>query len=144
MAHRLAILSNRLQRDFDLHFPLIQRSYRTLVQESTHCSPAALISERKLRTLVDLMFGPPPEPGLGSEPGLEYFSQLRQWFRETHAFTRRALNNAGVRQEQAHDTSCTEEYFVKGAQVWKYAPGRKNGVSTKLSSRLTGSCIPLL
>ncbi|KAJ8333691.1 hypothetical protein SKAU_G00410100 [Synaphobranchus kaupii] len=53
LATQLAILTSQHQRDWD---------YRTAVQESSQCMPAALMFGRELRTLVDLVFGAPPEP----------------------------------------------------------------------------------
>ena len=72
LATQLAILTSRQQRDWDLHLPLVLWVYRTAVQESTKCTPSALMFGRELRTPVDLVFGPPPEPEIEGEPGLNY------------------------------------------------------------------------
>ncbi|CAI5660323.1 unnamed protein product [Oreochromis niloticus] len=60
LATQLAILTSRHQRDWDRHLPLVLWSYRTAVQESSQCTPAALMFGRELRTPVDLVFGSPP------------------------------------------------------------------------------------
>ena len=62
LATQLAILTSQHQRDWDRHLPLVLWSYRTAVQESSQCTPAALMFGRELRTPVDLVFGTPPEP----------------------------------------------------------------------------------
>uniref|UniRef100_A0AAZ1X8S4 Gypsy retrotransposon integrase-like protein 1 n=1 Tax=Oreochromis aureus TaxID=47969 RepID=A0AAZ1X8S4_OREAU len=60
LATQLAILTSRHQRDWDRYLPLVLWSYRTAVQESSQCTPAALMFGRELRTPVDLVFGSPP------------------------------------------------------------------------------------
>jgi len=50
LATQLAI---RHQWDPDRHLPLVLWSYRTAVQESSRCTPAALMLGRELRTPVD-------------------------------------------------------------------------------------------
>jgi len=62
LATQLAILTSHHQWDWDHHLPLVLWSYRTVVQESSRCTPAALMLRRELRTPVDLVFGAPPEP----------------------------------------------------------------------------------
>ncbi|KAF7642413.1 hypothetical protein LDENG_00258330 [Lucifuga dentata] len=59
LATQLAIVTSRHQRDWDCHLPLILWAYRSAVQESTGCTPAALMFGRELRTPVDLVFGTP-------------------------------------------------------------------------------------
>ncbi|CAI5689234.1 unnamed protein product [Oreochromis niloticus] len=63
LATQLAILTSRHQREWDPHLPLVLWSYRTAVQESSQCTPAALMFGRELRTPVDLVFGSPPRAG---------------------------------------------------------------------------------
>jgi len=68
LATQLAILTSHHQRDWDRHLPLVLWSYRTAVQESSRCMPAALMLGRELRTPVDLVFGAPPDLRLGRGP----------------------------------------------------------------------------
>ncbi len=56
LATQLAILTSQHQRDWDQHLPLVLWAYRTAVQESSQCTPAALMFGRELRTPVDLVF----------------------------------------------------------------------------------------
>uniref|UniRef100_A0A7N8WJS6 Gypsy retrotransposon integrase-like protein 1 n=1 Tax=Mastacembelus armatus TaxID=205130 RepID=A0A7N8WJS6_9TELE len=49
LATQLAILTDRHQRDWDQHLPLVLWSYRMAVQESSQCTPAALMFGRELR-----------------------------------------------------------------------------------------------
>lgn len=63
LATQLAILTSRQQRDWDQHLPLVLMAYRSAVQESTKCTPAALMFGHELRTPVDLVFGSPPRAG---------------------------------------------------------------------------------
>ncbi|KAI3352053.1 hypothetical protein L3Q82_020864 [Scortum barcoo] len=117
--------------------------YRTAVQESTRCTPAVLMFGHELRTPVDLIFGPPPEPEVEGEPGLDYLYHLRERLNEVHNLTRQTLAAAGVRQKRAYDSRCSGGEFAAGAQVWVYCPERKKGLSPKLMSHWIGPCTVL-
>ncbi|CAI5671544.1 unnamed protein product [Oreochromis niloticus] len=138
LATQLAILTSRHQRDWDRHLPLVLWSYRTAVQESSQCTPAALMFGRELRTPVDLVFGSPPEPEIDGGPEMDYYRRLRERLQVVHDYTRRAQASAGVRQKRAYDTRCRGEAFVPGDKVWVYCPVRKRGVSPKLCSHWQG------
>ncbi|CAI5685713.1 unnamed protein product [Oreochromis niloticus] len=138
LATQLAILTSRHQRDWDRHLPLVLWSYRTAVQESSQCTPAVLMFGRELRTPVDLMFGPPPEPEIDGGPEMDYYRRLRERLQVVHNYTRQAQASAGVRQKRAYDTKCRGEAFVPGDKVWVYCPVRKRGVSPKLCSHWQG------
>uniref|UniRef100_A0A669CTB7 Integrase catalytic domain-containing protein n=1 Tax=Oreochromis niloticus TaxID=8128 RepID=A0A669CTB7_ORENI len=135
LATQLAILTSRHQRDWDRHLPLVLWSYRTAVQESSQCTPAALMFGRELRTPVDLVFGSPPEPEINGGPEMDYYRRLRERLQVVHDYTRQAQASAGVR---AYDTKCRGEAFVPGDKVWVYCPVRKRGVSPKLCSHWQG------
>ncbi|CAI5682786.1 unnamed protein product [Oreochromis niloticus] len=140
LATQLAILTSRHQQDWDRHLPLVLWSYRTAVQESSQCTPAALMLGRELRTPVDLVFGspPPPEPEIDGGPEMDYYRRLRERLQVVHDYTRQAQASAGVRQKRAYDTRCWGEAFVPGDKVWVYCPVRKRGVSPKLCSHWQG------
>uniref|UniRef100_A0A669BLT9 Gypsy retrotransposon integrase-like protein 1 n=1 Tax=Oreochromis niloticus TaxID=8128 RepID=A0A669BLT9_ORENI len=138
LATQLAILTSRHQRDWDRHLPLVLWSYRTAVQESSQCTPAALMFGRELRTPVDLVFGSPPEPGIVGGPEMDYYRRLRERLQVVHDYTRQAQASAGVRQKRAYDTRCRGGAFVPGDKVWVYCPVRKRGVSPKLCSHWQG------
>ena len=140
LAVQLAILTDRRQQDWDRHLPLVLWAYRTAVQESTKCTPAALMFGRELRTPIDLVFGAPPEPEIGGKPGMDYYRQLRERLREVHEMARRAMGAAGVKQKRAYDTRCCGQEFQAGDQVWVFCPDRKKGISPKLSSQWVGPC----
>ena len=78
LTEQLTITGNR-QADWDLHIPMVLWAYRSAVQESTGCTPAALMFGHELRTPVDLAFGPPPVEGA---PGLSYYYRLRDQLRK--------------------------------------------------------------
>ncbi|CAI5644280.1 unnamed protein product [Oreochromis niloticus] len=138
LATQLAILTSRHQRDWDRHLPLVLWSYRTAVQESSQCTPAALMFGRELRTPVDLVFGSPPEPEIDGGPEMDYYRRLRERLQVVHDYTRQAQASAGVRQKRAYDTKCRREAFVPGDKVWVYSSVRKRGVSPKLCSHWQG------
>ncbi|KAL4004005.1 hypothetical protein ACER0C_003718 [Sarotherodon galilaeus] len=138
LATQLAILTSRHQRDWDRHLPLVLWSYRTAVQESSQCTPAALMFGRELRTPVDLVFGSPPEPEIDGGPEMDYYRRLRERLQVVHDYTRQAQASAGVRQKRAYDTKCRGEAFVPGDKVWVYCPVCKRGVSPKLCSHWQG------
>ncbi|CAI5692683.1 unnamed protein product [Oreochromis niloticus] len=138
LATQLAILTSRHQRDWDRHLPLVLWSYRTAVQESSQCTPAALMFGRELRTPVDLVFGSPPEPEIVGGPEMDYYRRLRERLQVVHDYTRQAQASAGVRQKRAYNTRCRAGAFVPGDKVWVYCPVRKRGVSPKLCSHWQG------
>ena len=143
LATQLAILTSCRQRDWDQHLPLVLWAYRTAVQESTKCTPAVLMFGHELRTPVDLVFGPPPEPELEGAPGMDYLYSLRERLQLVHEKTRKALSDAGLRQKRAYDFRCTGQDFAPGEQVWVYSPERKKGLSPKLMSQWVGPCTVL-
>uniref|UniRef100_A0A3P9KF51 Integrase catalytic domain-containing protein n=1 Tax=Oryzias latipes TaxID=8090 RepID=A0A3P9KF51_ORYLA len=138
LATQLAILTSRHQRDWDRFLPLALWSYRTAVQESSQCTPAAIMFGRELRTPVDLVFGAPPEPEIPGGREMDYCRRLKDRLHEIHEFTRRAQAGAGVRQKRAYDSRCRGQEFSPGDRVWVYCPERKKGVSPKLSSHWRG------
>lgn len=143
LATQLAIVTSRHQRDWDRHLPLILLAYRSAVQESTGCTPAALMFGKELRTPVDLAFGAPPGTDLPTKPGLEYLSSLRQRLAEAHDFARQNQEQAGVKQKRAYDTRCRGCPFSPGERVCVYNPTRKKGISPKLTSHWVGPCAVL-
>ncbi|KAF7641126.1 hypothetical protein LDENG_00292860 [Lucifuga dentata] len=88
LATQLAIVTSRHQRVWDCHLPLILWAYWSAVQESTGCTPAALMFGRELHTSVDLVFGTPPGTDLPTEPGLEYLRDLQLRLSEVHDLAR--------------------------------------------------------
>lgn len=138
LATQLAILTSHHQRDWDRHLPLVLWSYRTAVQESSRCTPAALMLGRELRTPVDLVFGAPPEPEIAGGAELDYYRRLTDRLRVVHEYTRQAQASSGVRQKRAYDTHCRGQAFAVGDKVWVYCPTRTKGVSPKLRSHWRG------
>lgn len=138
LATQLAILTNQHQRDWDRHLPLVLWSYRTAVQESSQCTPAALMFGRELRTPVDLVFGAPPEPDIAGGGEMDYFRRLRDRLQVVHDYAREAQSNAGVRQKRAYDAQCRGQAYKTGDKVWVFCPTRKKGLSPKLQSHWQG------
>ncbi|KAK2889745.1 hypothetical protein Q8A73_018045 [Channa argus] len=103
LATQLAILTSRHQKDWDQPLPLVLWAYRTAVQESSQCSPATLMFGRELRTPVDLVFGPPPEPEITGGPELDYLRRLKERLSVVHQLARESQGDAGARQKQAYD-----------------------------------------
>ena len=134
LATQLAILTSQHQRDWDRHLPLVLWSYRTAVQESSQCTPAALMFGRELRTPVDLVFGTQSEPEIAGGKEMDYYRRLIDRLQVVHEYARRAQANAGVRQKRAYDTRCQKLTFKPSDKVWVYCPTRKKGVSPKLCS----------
>lgn len=138
LATQLAILTSQHQRDWDRHLPLVLWSYRTAVQESSQCTPAALMFGRELRTPVDLVFGTPPEPEIAGGKEMDYYRRLIDRLQVVHEYARQAQANSGVRQKRAYDTRCRKLTFKPSDKVWVYCPTRKKGVSPKLCSHWQG------
>ncbi|KAK2919003.1 hypothetical protein Q8A73_003374 [Channa argus] len=135
LATQLAILTSQHQKDWDQHLPLVLWAYRTAVQESSQCTPATLMFGRELRTPVDLVFGPPPEPEITGGPELDYLRRLKERLSVVHQLAR---GDAGARQKRAYDGRCHGHPFAVGDNVWVYCPVRKRGLSPKLTSHWQG------
>uniref|UniRef100_A0A1A8B7T6 Integrase catalytic domain-containing protein n=1 Tax=Nothobranchius furzeri TaxID=105023 RepID=A0A1A8B7T6_NOTFU len=99
LATQLAILTSQHQRDWDQHLPLVLWAYRTAVQESSQCTPAALMFGREIRTPVDLVFGAPPEPEIAGGPEMDYSRRLKERLHTVHQLARQTLEGAGARQK---------------------------------------------
>ena len=138
LATQLAILTSQHQRDWDRHLPLVLWAYRSAVQESSQCTPAALMFGREIRTPVDLVFGSPPEPEVKGGTEMDYLRRLRERLHTVHDFTRRAQSDAGVRQKRVYDTRCRGQAFAPGQKVWVFCPVRKRGLSPKLGTHWRG------
>ncbi|RXN05567.1 Retrovirus-related Pol poly from transposon [Labeo rohita] len=138
LATQLAILTSQHQRDWDQHLPLVLWAYRTAVQESSQCTPAALMFGRELRTPVDLVFGSPPEPEIAGGPELDYFRRLKERLSTVHQLAREALEEAGARQKRAYDTRAHGPTLGPGDKVWVFCPQRKRGLSPKLTHHWQG------
>lgn len=138
LATQLAILTSRHQKDWDQHLPLVLWAYRTAVQESSQCTPATLMFGRELRTPVDLVFGPPPEPEITGGPELDYLRRLKERLSVVHQLARESQGDAGARQKRAYDGRCHGHPFSVGDNVWVYCPVRKRGLSPKLTSHWQG------
>uniref|UniRef100_A0A3B1JG75 Gypsy retrotransposon integrase-like protein 1 n=1 Tax=Astyanax mexicanus TaxID=7994 RepID=A0A3B1JG75_ASTMX len=63
LAAQLAMVSDKNQRDWDRHLPVVLLACRSAVQETTGFTPALLMFGRELRTPVSLAFGAPPDGG---------------------------------------------------------------------------------
>lgn len=109
-----------------------------MIQKSTKCAPAILMFG--LRTPVDLVFGPLPEPELEGAPGQEYLHSLREWLQLVydHDQTRKALSDTGLWQKRVYDSHCNGQDFSPGEHVWVSSPERKKGLSPKLMSQWVG------
>ncbi|CAI5658420.1 unnamed protein product [Oreochromis niloticus] len=138
LATQLAILTSQHQGDWDQHLPLVLWAYRTAVQESSQCTPAALMFGRELRTPVDLVFGAPPEPEIAGGPEMDYFRRLRERLHTVHQLARRTLEGAGARQKRAYDTRAHGPMLGAGDRVWVFCPQRKRGLTPKLMSHWQG------
>ncbi len=108
------------------------------MQESSQCTPAALIFERELCTPVDLVFGSPPEPDIAGGPELDYFRRLKDRLSTVHQLAREALEDAGARQMRAYDNRAHGPTLRPGDRVWVFYPQRKRGLSPKLTHHWQG------
>lgn len=139
LAEQLAILTAENQRDWDMHLPLVLLAYRSVVQDSTLCTPALLMLGRELRTPAEMVFGKPPDtPAV--PPGPEYARRLQDRMESAHAFAREQLQKAGVRQKRNYDTRARGRDFEAGELVWVYSPRRRKGRCPKLDCHWVGPC----
>ncbi|KAI3373745.1 hypothetical protein L3Q82_022328, partial [Scortum barcoo] len=120
LATQLAILTNHQQPDWDLHLPLVLWAYQMAVQGSIRCTPTVLMFGHDLCTPVDLIFGPPPEPEVEGEPGLDYLYHLRERLQEVHNLTRQTLADAGVRQKLSGLSDGVSSPNTSGTLLWTH------------------------
>ena len=140
LAEQLSILTSTHQRDWDTHLPLVLMACRSAVQDSTSCTPALLMLGRELRTPAELAFGRPPDaPSAPAGPG--YARQLQDRLDSAHAYARRQMRSAGVRQKRNYDLRARGRHFEAGELVWTFAPQRKKGRCPKLDSHWVGPCL---
>ncbi|KAJ8011800.1 hypothetical protein DPEC_G00062010 [Dallia pectoralis] len=76
LGQQLAIVTEKHQKDWDTHLPLVLMACRSAVQDSTACSPALLMLGRELRTPAEMVFGRPPEEA-PLPAGLDYARRLQ-------------------------------------------------------------------
>lgn len=93
---------------------------------------------RELRTLVDLVFGAPPEPEIAGVKEMDYFRRLRDRLQVVHDYTRQAQANSGVQQKRAYNTRCRGRALMPGDKEWVHCPVRKKGISPKLRNHGPG------
>uniref|UniRef100_A0AAV2M0R0 Gypsy retrotransposon integrase-like protein 1 n=1 Tax=Knipowitschia caucasica TaxID=637954 RepID=A0AAV2M0R0_KNICA len=98
---------------------LVGAPMERVVQESSQCTPAALMFGRELRTPVDLVFGSPPEPEIAGGHEMDYFQRLREHLRVVHDYTRQVQASSGVRQKRAYDSHCRGQPFQPGDKVFE-------------------------
>ncbi|XP_039618348.1 uncharacterized protein K02A2.6-like [Polypterus senegalus] len=139
LSAQLAMVVNKDQRDWDQQLPLVLLAYRTVVQESTQCTPAMLMLGRELRTPASLEYGLPPERE-ERQSGLDYARCLQDRIDRAHAFARDHLHKAGLTQKRHYDIRAREHPYSSGDRVWVYSPRRKKGLSPKLDSAWVGPC----
>ncbi len=129
---QLVILTSDHQCGWDRHIPLVLWAYRMAVQESTGCTPAALMFGRELQTPVELVFGSPPKPEIPGVPGLEYLQKLQNRLHVVHEAARDRQEAASAKQKRAYDVHSNNRDFAAGDRVWVYSPKKKKGYSPKL------------
>lgn len=139
LAEQLSILTSTHQQDWDTHLSLVLMAYRSATQDSTSCTPAMLMLGREIRTPAELAFGRPPDAPPGPA-GPEYARRLQDRLDSAHAYARRHLSNAGIRQKRAYDLRSRGRHFESGELVWVYSPLRKRGRCPKLDSHWVGPC----
>ncbi|KAL0188675.1 hypothetical protein M9458_015774, partial [Cirrhinus mrigala] len=142
LAEQLSILTSTHQHDWDTHLPIVLMACRSAIQDSTSCTPALLMFGREIRTPAELAFGRPPDAPL-VPAGLEYARQLQDRLDSAHAYARKQLVSAGMRQKRAYDLHTRGRDFGIGELVWVYSPVRKRGRCPKLDSHWVGPC-PIL
>lgn len=136
------MLTSNHQLDWDMHLPLVLMACRTAIQESSACTPALLMLGRELRTPAELAFGRAPDaPPIPAGPA--YAKRLQDHLDSAHAYARRQMQVAGVRQKRNYDLRAKGRHFAVGELVWVYSPKRKRGRCPKLDSHWVGPCLVL-
>uniref|UniRef100_A0A3B1J0Y6 Integrase catalytic domain-containing protein n=1 Tax=Astyanax mexicanus TaxID=7994 RepID=A0A3B1J0Y6_ASTMX len=125
LAAQLAMVSDKNQRDWDRHLPVVLLACRSAVQETTGFTPALLMFGRELRTPVSLAFGAPPDGGGYASDTPTFVSDLMSSLELAHRLARSNQSAAGQKQKRAYDTRCFGDPLAVGARVWLYNPQRK-------------------
>ncbi|KAI4871800.1 hypothetical protein NFI96_004239 [Prochilodus magdalenae] len=143
LAAQLAIVTDKNQRDWDRHLPVVLLACRSAVQETTGFTPALLMFGRELRTPVTLAFGAPPGGSEEFSDTPAYVAGLLSALNSVHGLTRSNQSAAGQKQKRAYDMRCFGDPLVERSRVWLYNPQRKKGLCPKLQSAWVGPCVVL-
>lgn len=92
----------------------------------------------ELRTPLELVFGPSPEPEIPGVPVLEYLQKLQNRLQLVHEGARDRQGAASAKQKWVYDVHRNNRDFAAGYKVWVYSPKRKKGFSPKLHSLCHG------
>ena len=98
--NQLAVFVKANQRDWDEHVPFLLMAYRTASHESTGFSPTRLMMGHELRTLIDLIYGRPPEEVVNRT---EFANNLSESLEIAHEFARENLETASLRMKRKYD-----------------------------------------
>jgi len=96
---QLALFTANNQDDWNEHLPYFLMAYHASQHGATACSAALLMYGRELRATVDLLCGPTPERP-DRPPGEGYARQLEEGMEKVHAFTRRQLQQGGMKMKR--------------------------------------------
>ena len=110
LAEQLSILTTIHQCDGDMHLPLVLMACLTAVHDSTSCTPSLLMLGRELRTPAELAFGRPPDAAQ-VPAGPYYARRLQDRLDSAHAYARRQMRSAGVRQKRNYNTRAKGRHF---------------------------------
>ena len=124
------------QRDWDEHILYLMLAYRSVIHESTGCTPAKVMFGRDLRLPVDLLLGHPEEDVLSS--GVDYTRELCEKLELVHRYASNHLKMASDRMKQRYDLLQNGVSLSAGDPVWFHNPQRKKGLSPKLQRQWQG------
>ena len=102
-------------------------AYRSVVHDTTKCTPAELMFGQNIRLPMDLLFSHPEEEEEKST--MEYVAYLQECIDKVHRYARANIRVASDRMKEYYDVKADHHAFSRGDWVWLYNPTRKKGIS---------------
>ena len=116
----LSFFVNYRRDDWDDHLPLVMGAYRSMVHESTQCTPNLMVLGQETILPINLMVGMPPGMEVTPSCPNEYVEWVRTSMRDAYDFVQTRLQQAAVRQKRCYDLRSGAPRFKRGDWVWRY------------------------
>ena len=149
LQNSLKLYTHQNQRDWDLHIPYMNMTYRSSIQSSTGYTPNEVFLGRNVTLPVDLILGHDTD----KSPPVDmthYVENHRDAIHHVHCAVRNNNAKASAKQKFHHDKQSVQSKlnnsgensvkFEVGDLVWYYRPAKKKGVCPKLQNFLEGPC----
>ena len=116
MQQMLKTLANENKDDWDLLLPFVVMAYNSSPQESTKLSPRLMVFGSEMPVPLHVLVGNPPGEDTFLCP-VQYVEWLKQTLEKAHAFARKALKCAAIKQKAKYDSKSKPHQYKPGQFV---------------------------